>query len=176
MTDYRKRILFDAETIARRVKELAGEIAAKHPEGDLVLIGILKGSFVFMADLVRALDSPCQIDFVRISSYKSATVSSGELEITMDISVPIGGKHVIVVDDIVDTGLTLSQYVKRLEKESPASVEIAALIDKTGRREQYVKLDYRGFSIEKGFVVGYGLDWDERFRYLPAVYALEDTE
>jgi hypoxanthine phosphoribosyltransferase len=174
MTQFKKRLLFDEDTIRGRVKELAGEIAARHPDGDIVFIGILKGSFVFLADLVRCLNVDCQIDFARIASYGSETVSSGKLEIKLDAGIPVKDRAVIIVDDIVDTGLTLSEYRKRVEERGPKSVEIAALIDKTGRREKHVDVDYCGFRIEEGFVVGYGLDCDECFRYLGSVCVLEE--
>lgn len=173
MKELTRRILFDPETIAARVNELGQEISANHPEGDLLFVGILKGSFVFLADLVRALDRPCHIDFAKIASYGSGTVSSGQLDIIMDVRLPVENKSVILVDDIVDSGLTLSQYSKQLQKRGPRSLEIAALLDKTARREQHVQVDYCGFRIEDGFVVGYGLDCDERYRNLGGIYVLE---
>jgi len=173
MVDAKPRVLFGQKEIAARVQEIAGEISAKYPDGDVLFIGILKGSFVFLADLVRAVDRPCHIDFARISSYGGDTVSSGKLDIAMDVRIPVRDRNVILVDDIVDTGLTLSQYRERILQLGPRSVEIAALIDKTGRREKHVSLDYCGFRIEGGFVVGYGLDCDERYRYLNCVCVLE---
>jgi hypoxanthine phosphoribosyltransferase len=172
MKQSEKRVLFDADTIATRVKQLGEEISAKYPEGDLVLIGILKGSFMFLADLVRRLTVPCQLDFARISSYGADTVSSGKLDISLDIHLPIKDRHVILVDDIVDTGLTLSEYRKRLQARAPRSLEVAALIDKTARREKFVELDYCGFRVEDGFLVGYGLDCDECYRSLDGIYVL----
>lgn len=168
-----KRILFDQEAIADRVKELGREISSSYPEGNILLVGILKGAFVFMADLARSLSVPCQIDFARISSYGSGTVSSGELNVIMDVGFDIKDRDVILVDDIVDTGLTLSQYRDHLSGLGPRSLKLAAMIDKTGRREKHVQLDYCGFRVEGGFLVGYGLDCDECFRYLPAIYALD---
>jgi len=173
MKQFEKRILFDSDAIAVRVKELGAEISAKYPEGNLLFIGVLKGSFMFLADLVRHVTVPCCLDFVRISSYGNDTVSSGKLDILMDIRLPVKDRNVILVDDIVDTGLTLSEYRKRLEKESPRSLEIAALIDKIARRERHVELDYCGFRVEEGFLVGHGLDCDERFRHLDGIYVLE---
>ena len=174
MKEFRKRILFDADTIAARVREMGREISEHHPEGDLLLVGILKGSFMFLADLVRALDRPCQVDFAKIASYGSGTVYSGKLEVRLDICLPVKDRSVILVDDIVDSGLTLSEYGKVLAAQGPRSIKIAALIDKTGRRERHVQLDYCGFRIEDGFVVGYGLDCDEQFRNLTGVYVLEE--
>ncbi|MBI5568908.1 MAG: hypoxanthine phosphoribosyltransferase [Desulfomonile tiedjei] len=173
MTQVKKRILFDAETIGARVKELATEISTNHPDGNLLLIGLLKGSFVFLADLVRHLTVPCEIDFARVASYGTGTVSSGTLEIIMDVQTPIRGKDVILVDDIVDTGLTLSEYRKRIEQEDPRCLEVAALVDKAARRDKHVNLDYCGFQIDEGFLVGYGLDCNEQFRHLDSICVLE---
>jgi hypoxanthine phosphoribosyltransferase len=174
MGELTKRVLFDREAIAGRVREMAKEISAKYPEGDILFIGVLKGSFVFLADLVRALDVPCQVDFCRIASYGSGTVSSGQLDMIMDAAIPVKDRTVIIVDDIVDSGLTLSEYRKHIAAQSPRSLEIAGLIDKTGRREKHVKLDYCGFRMEEGFVVGYGLDCDERYRHLDSVWVIEE--
>jgi hypoxanthine phosphoribosyltransferase len=173
MSELTKRVLFDAETISRRVEELGKQISTRHPKGDLLLIGILKGCFMFMADLVRSLDVSCQIDFVRVSSYGSGTCSSGALDIIMDTRLPLEGRDVILVDDIVDSGLTLCEYRNLVAQRGPRSLETAALIDKTGRREKFVELDYCGFKIEHGFIVGYGLDCDEQYRGLGSLYVLE---
>lgn len=173
MTQTNKRIIFDAETISRRVQEMGAEISARHPEGNLLLIGILKGSFIFMADLVRSITVPLEIDFARIASYGNGTVSSGDLNIILDVGIPLQGKDVILVDDIIDTGLTLSEYRKNLVGRGPRSLEIAAFIDKTGRREKHVTLDYCGFQVESGFLVGYGLDCAEQDRQHGALYALD---
>ena len=173
MKEFKKRALYDEQTIAKRVKEIAKEISSKYPEGNLLLIGILKGSFIFMADLCRNLDVPCKVDFARISSYGDGTVSSGKLDIIMDIGIPVREKNVILVDDIVDSGLTLSEYRSFLEQRQPLSLETAALIDKTARREKHVQLDYCGFRIDDGFIVGYGLDCNEHYRNLPGLYILE---
>jgi hypoxanthine phosphoribosyltransferase len=173
MSELTKRVLYDADTISRRVRELGKEISARHPEGNLLMIGILKGCFMFMADLVRSLDVSCQIDFVRVSSYGSGTCSSGELDIIMDTRMPVEGRDVILVDDIVDSGLTLCEYRKVVAQRGPRSLETVALIDKTGRREKFVELDYCGFRIEHGFIVGYGLDCDEKHRGLGSLCVLE---
>jgi hypoxanthine phosphoribosyltransferase len=170
----KSRILFDSDTIAARIREIGREISDKHRGEEVVIIGVLKGCFMFMADLVRAIELPTKIDFVRISSYHNSTCSSGVLEIKMDVSLPLKGKAIILVDDIVDTGLTLSEYKKRLEAEQPKSLETAALIDKKARREKHVDLDYCGFQIEDGFVVGFGLDCDEQHRGLGSLYVLEE--
>jgi hypoxanthine phosphoribosyltransferase len=174
MKEMKKRVLFDAEAIAARVKDVAKEISRDYPDGNVLLIGILKGAFVFMADLARCLTVPCEIDFARISSYGSGTVSSGKLNILLDAGIPVKGRDVILIDDIVDSGLTLSEYRTYVEQQGPRSVRTAAMIDKTGRREKHVALDYCGFRIEDGFLVGYGLDCDECYRYLDGIYEIED--
>jgi hypoxanthine phosphoribosyltransferase len=168
-----KRIILDSDTIARRVKELGAEISTRHPEGNLLLIGILKGSFIFMADLVRSIHVPLQVDFARIASYGNGTVSCGDLKILMDVDIPVKGRDVILVDDIVDTGLTLSEYRRSLLERAPRSLEVAAFIDKTGRREKHVQLDYCGFQVEGGFLVGYGLDCAEQDRQHGCLYTLD---
>ncbi len=173
MTEMQQKILFSEEAIHQKVQEIAAAISQRYPEGEIVLVGILKGAFVFTADLARAIDRPCRIDFVRISSYGSGTESSGKLNITLDVTLDIADKHVILVDDIVDTGLTIADYKKVLEQRGPKTLEICALIDKTGRREKAVDIDYSGFQIEDGFVVGYGLDCDEQYRNLRCVSVLE---
>ncbi len=173
MEQARKRVLFDAQTIGERVYQLGKEISAKYPQGNVLFVGILKGAFMFMADLVRSLDVSCEVDFVRISSYGSETVSSGNLRIIMDVSTPIEGRDVILVDDIVDTGLTLAAYKEMLLTRSPRSLEVAALIDKAERREKSVKVDYCGFRVPDGFIIGYGLDCNEQGRQLPGLYVLE---
>lgn len=167
--------VFDEFCIRARIRELGHQISLDHPDGGIIFIGILKGAFIFLADLVRALEKPCHIEFARISSYGSSKTSSGSLKILLDIESQIEGKDVILVDDIVDTGLTLSQYRERLLKKNPRSLKIAALINKTGRREKSVNLDYCGFDIEKGFLVGYGLDCDEKYRNLSGVYSVDET-
>lgn len=173
MLEAKKRMLFSAEEISARVKELGKQISQDYPEGNILLVGLLKGAFVFLADLARSLEKPCQIDFARISSYGSSTESSGQLVVSMDIKIPVKGRDVIIVDDIVDTGLTLHHYREVIQSQGPRSVKTIAMIDKRGRRERHVHLDYCGFTIENGFVVGYGLDCDECFRNLEAIYVLE---
>jgi hypoxanthine phosphoribosyltransferase len=175
MQDVKKSLLLDSATIQARVKEIAAEIAARHSSGNLLFIGLLKGSFVFLADLVRAVNMPCEIDFARISSYGSGTESSGKLDIKLDIDAQVEGRNVILTDDIVDTGLTLAEYRSILASKGPESLEVAVLLDKPSRRKVAVPVDYCGFQIEDRFVVGYGLDWDERFRYLDGVYIIEES-
>lgn len=169
-----KRLLISREDIARRVKELADQISQDYYNQDLVLVGILKGAFIFMADLSRALDMPVEIDFVRLMSYGDGTTSSGEVRITKDVELPIQGRHVIVVEDIVDIGYTLYFLRQHLAAQDPLSLKICCLIDKKERRAVDVPLDYVGFTVAKGFLVGYGLDCAEKFRTLPEVYELVD--
>ncbi len=160
------------QSIQERVKELGTQITRDYQEKDLVVVGILNGAFIFMADLIRAIDSPLLVDFVRLSSYGSTTESSGRISITKDIELDIKGKDVLVVEDIVDTGYTLQYLKELLQLHKPASVRICCLIDKKERREVNIEVDYVGFDISKGFLVGYGLDFDERYRNLKGVYQI----
>ncbi len=163
--------LISAETIQRRVKELAGAIERDFPEEPLVLIGTLKGAFIFLSDLARNLNKrELQIDFVRVKSYGLSDTSSGEVVITKDVELPIEGKNVVVVEDIVDTGLTLSFLLEHLSLHKPKSLRVCALIDKKERRKVEVRVDYVGFTLERGFLVGYGLDYAEKYRHLPGIY------
>ncbi len=158
--------LIDADTIARRVKELGAAITKDHPGEDLVLVPVLNGSFVFAADLARAIDLPLAIDFFGCRSYEG-TASTGVVQTTLDLSHSIEGKTVIVVEDIVDTGLTMAYMLDNLRTRRPASVQLAALLSKPARRKVETPIDYLGFEIEDVFVIGYGLDFDERYRNLP---------
>ena len=170
------KILLDRTTIATTVQNLARRISQDYPEGNLVLICILKGAFVFLSDLIRCLDIPVEIDFVRMASYGSGQVSSGHVRITKDIEIPVQGKDVLIVEDIVDTGWTLSYLMERLAGHHPKSVKICALLTKEARREVSLQIHYVGFSIEDRFVVGYGLDFDEKYRSLPDICCLEEEE
>jgi len=136
---------------------------------------VLKGSFVFLSDLIRAVDIPLEIDFVRLSSYGAGTKSSGKVRVMQGLKTAIKGRHVLVIEDIVDTGLTISFLLDYLRRRRPASLKLCALFDKPSRRKVQVPVDYLGFSIEDYFVVGYGLDLDERFRYLPDLCVLEES-
>ncbi len=158
------------QAIQAKVEEMGREIARDYQDRQLVVIGILKGAFIFMADLVRAMDIPLRVDFVRLSSYGTRAESSGRVSITKDIELDIKGKDVLVVEDIVDTGYTLKYLKELLELHNPASVRICCLIDKKERREVDIDVDYVGFDVKKGFLVGYGLDFDERYRNLKGVY------
>jgi hypoxanthine phosphoribosyltransferase len=167
------RQLFSAEQIAARVAELGHEIAATLPAGPIDVVGILRGAFIFLADLVRAMDRDVRCDFLAVRSYGSATETSGFVQITHDLSLPIAGQHVLVVEDIVDTGLTLRHLLNLLETRCPASVHVCAFLNKPSRRRTQVPLHFVGFEIPDLFVVGYGLDHDQRYRNLPYLGVIE---
>jgi hypoxanthine phosphoribosyltransferase len=166
-------VLIDEETLAARVAELGAEVSAEYEGRDLLLIGVLKGAVFFMADLMRTLTIPCEIDFMAISSYGAQTDSSGVVRILKDLDINIEGRHVLVVEDIIDSGLTLSYLMRNLEAREPASLEVCALLTKPDRREIDVPVRYIGFEIPNRFVIGYGLDFAERYRNLPYVGVLD---
>jgi hypoxanthine phosphoribosyltransferase len=170
-----EEILLDEGTILRRVQELATELTADYADRDPVLVSVLKGSLVFLADLMRGMEMPMSIDLMEVSSYGSGTESSGQVRIIKDLSKPIEGRHVIVVEDIIDTGLTLNYLLKYLGDKGPASVKVVCLLDKPARRLAEIPIDYRGFTIPDRFVIGYGLDYDERYRNLPYVGVLKPS-
>lgn len=165
--------LISADKIAARVAELGAQItrdyAARAETADIVVVGVLKGSVIFMADLIRHIGAPIYVDFIGISSYGDATVSSGVVQITQDLSRPIEGKHVIVIEDIVDTGHTVHYLLENLATRRPASLALASLLHKPERSEREVKIDYLGFTIPNKFVVGYGLDVAQQYRNLPFI-------
>jgi hypoxanthine phosphoribosyltransferase len=165
-------ILIDEETLAARVAELGIEVSSDYQGRDLLLIGVLKGAVFFMADLMRHLTVPCEVDFMAISSYGDSTDSSGIVRILKDLDINIEGRDVLVVEDIIDSGLTLSYLMRNLESREPASLEVCALLTKPARREIDVPVRYVGFEIPNRFVVGYGLDFAERYRNLPYVAVL----
>ena len=165
-------ILIDEETLAARVAELGVEVSSDYQGRDLLLIGVLKGAVFFMADLMRHLTVPCEVDFMAISSYGDSTDSSGIVRILKDLDINIEGRDVLVVEDIIDSGLTLSYLMRNLESREPASLEVCALLTKPARREIDVPVRYVGFEIPNRFVVGYGLDFAERYRNLPYVAVL----
>jgi hypoxanthine phosphoribosyltransferase len=165
-------ILIDEQTLAARVAELGAEVSADYQGRDLLLIGVLKGAVFFMADLMRHLTVPCEVDFMAISSYGDSTDSSGIVRILKDLDINIEGRHVLVVEDIIDSGLTLSYLMRNLESREPATLEVCALLTKPERREIDVPVRYVGFEIPNKFVVGYGLDFAERYRNLPYVAVL----
>jgi hypoxanthine phosphoribosyltransferase len=166
-------ILIDAATLSARVAELGREISADYAGRDLLLVGVLKGAVFFMADLMRHLTVACEIDFMAISSYGASTDSSGVVRILKDLDINIEGRDVLVVEDIIDSGLTLSYLMRNLESREPATLEICALLTKPDRREIDVPVRYVGFEIPNRFVIGYGLDFAERYRNLPYVGVLQ---
>jgi hypoxanthine phosphoribosyltransferase len=167
-----QEILIDADTLQRRIRELGEEVSGDYAGRDLLLVGVLKGAVFFMADLMRELTVPCEIDFMAISSYGAATDSSGVVRILKDLDINIAGRHVLVVEDIIDSGLTLSYLMRSLRARKPASLEVCALLTKPERREIEVEVRYVGFEIPNRFVIGYGLDFAERYRNLPYVGVL----
>lgn len=169
------RVLISEEEIQNKVRELAGKIDADYG-GPIVLVGILKGAYTFMADLGRALKSPVQIDFMGISSYGVSTISSGEVKITRDLGMPLEGKDVIVVEDIVDSGISLKYLLEILGKRKPRSLKICALLDKPSRRKVAIPIHYKGFEIPDEFIVGYGMDFAEDYRNLPFIAVLEEIK
>ena len=167
-------ILIDEETLGARIVELGAEISADYQGRDLLLIGVLKGAVFFMADLMRRLTVQCEVDFMAISSYGDSTDSSGIVRILKDLDINIEGRDVLVVEDIIDSGLTLSYLIRNLESREPATLEVVALMTKPSRREIDVPVRWIGFEIPNKFVVGYGLDFAERYRNLPYVGVLSD--
>jgi len=164
------RLVLSKEEISQKVKELAEKIDKDFDEEPIILIGTLKGAFIFLADLIRHLKNPnVQIDFVRVKSYGMSDTSSEKVEITKDFELSLEGKNVILVEDIVDTGITLEFLYNHIKRFNPKTLKICALIDKKERRKVEIPIDYVGFEIEKGFLVGYGLDFAERFRHLPEI-------
>ena len=161
-------VLLSQEKLRARIAELGADIARDYRGKPLKLVGVLKGSFMFMADLARAIDLPLKMDFIGTSSYQG-TKTSGVVRITSDLSRPIDGEHILLVEDIVDTGLTMQYLLENLATRHPASVKVCALLEKPARAKVQVPIDYKGFTIPDEFVVGYGLDWDGRFRNLPFV-------
>ncbi len=171
-----QRILIPAEELTARVAELGRQVRADYAGRTPVLVAVLKGAVVFLSDLMRAIEAPCECDFIAVSSYGASTRSSGIVELTKDLSTPIEGREVLVVEDIVDTGRTLTYLLRNLETRQPASVRVCALLDKAARREVPISLDYVGFTIPDEFVVGYGLDFAGLYRNLPYVAVLDAVE
>jgi hypoxanthine phosphoribosyltransferase len=167
-------VLLEAERIGGRVRELAAEIERDYPEGEEIhLVGVLKGGFMFMADLIRAMSARVTLDFIAVSSYQHSRKSSGEVRLLKDLDTGLEGRHVIIVEDIVDTGLTLTYLQDILRARSPRTLRTACLLSKPSRRLIDVKVEYIGFSIEDRFVVGYGLDYAEKYRSLPHIAILD---
>ena len=168
------RILFTSDEIEARVKQLAADIKRGYLAKNPLLIGVLKGSFMFMADLVRLLDFSLEVDFIRLSSYGRGRESSGKIKVVQGLCSEVRGRDVLVIEDIVDTGLTISFLMDYLRKKKPASLKLCTLADKPSRRQIPVTIDYLGFTVPDKFLVGYGLDWDEGFRNLPDICVVED--
>jgi len=168
------RVLISEEQIQEKVRELGARLAQDYQGRDLLLVGVLKGAIMFMVDLARAIELPLSIDFMAISSYGQSTESSGVVRIIKDLDESIEGKHVLVVEDIVDTGLTLKYILENLLARGPASLRVCALLNKRKARKAEVKIDYVGFEIPDAFVIGYGLDWGELYRNLPHIAVLSD--
>lgn len=169
-------VLISEEQIHTRIREIGAQITRDYASRNPLLIGVLKGACLFLSDLLRSIDTRVSIEFMAISSYGSSTRTSGEVRIMKDLDVPVEGRDIIVVEDIVDTGLTLSYLLANLESRGAATVRLAALLDKYARREKQVKIDYLGFQIPDEFVVGYGLDFAERYRNLPFIGVLKKLE
>ena len=170
----RLRVLFSRDEIAGEVERLAAEIRRDYQGKTPLLLGVLKGSFIFMADLSRVLDMPLDVEFIRLSSYGSSRTSSGKVRVVQGLGTSLRGRDVLVVEDIVDSGLTVSFLIEYVRRHRPASLRVCALIDKKHRRQVPLSVDYVGFDMQEGFVVGYGLDFNERYRYLPSISVLEE--
>jgi hypoxanthine phosphoribosyltransferase len=167
-------ILVQRDELEHRVRELAAEVSRDYAGRDLLLVGVLKGAIFFLSDLMRHLEVPCEVDFMAVSSYGSSTDSSGVVRILKDLDAAIEGRHVLIVEDIVDSGLTLSYLYRMLSARNPASLEVCALLTKPERREVELPIRYVGFEIPNRFAIGYGLDHGERFRNLPFVAVLDE--
>jgi len=170
-----EEVLLSGEEVQARVAELGAQLAADYEGRDPVLVSVLKGSIIFLADLVRAMPIPLAIDLMEVSSYGASTESSGQVRILKDLSTSIEGREVIVVEDIIDTGLTLNYLLRYLHDKGPASIRICCLLDKPARRLAPIEIDYRGFTIADRFVIGYGLDYAERYRNLPYIGVLRPS-
>ena len=176
MQDTNREIVLDAQAIEERVVQLGQEISRDYAAGNLLVIGVLKGAFIFMADLVRAIDVPLLTDFIQVSSYGTGSSSSGDILLRSRPTIAVQDYDVLLVEDIVDSGLTVQWLLDHLTAQGANSVKICALIDKAERREHPVQIDYCGFSIPQGFLVGYGLDLNEHYRGLPAIYHLPNPD
>lgn len=168
-----KEILIDKDQLAERVRELGEEISADYAGKEILMIGVLRGAVIFMSDLARAINVPVAIDFMAVSSYGASTSSSGIVRILKDLDEELDGKHVLIVEDIIDSGLTLNYLVENLKARKPASVRLCTLLNKPSRRKAPVHVDYNGFTIPDYFVVGYGLDYAEKYRNLPFIGVLK---
>ena len=176
MSDYHLHPLISREQIASIVRDLASRISGDYGQKELVLVCVLKGAFMFLSDLVRHLQMPVQIDFVRLASYGSGMKSSGRIEITKDIEVSVEGKDVIIVEDIIDSGRTIQFLKERLALSKPRTVKVCTLLDKKARREVEMEADYVGKEVDDVFIVGYGIDFNEAYRNLPQIYYVTTTD
>ncbi|RPI80110.1 MAG: hypoxanthine phosphoribosyltransferase [Desulfobacteraceae bacterium] len=167
-----KEIIIAHDAIQKRISELSREISSDYHGKEPIIVGILNGAVFFFTDLVMKLTIPVKIDFIRAFSYGSSTSSSGSVKMVKDIELPVAGKDILLIEDIVDTGLTLKKIIANVKLKKPASIGVCALIDKAERREESIHLDYCGFKVIEGFLVGYGLDHDEKYRTLPDIYKL----
>ncbi|WP_020676780.1 hypoxanthine phosphoribosyltransferase [Geopsychrobacter electrodiphilus] len=167
------KILYSRERIAEEIRRLGKEISRDYSQRDILLVGVLKGSFLFVADLIREISVPTMIDFVRLASYGSGTQSSGIIEFRKELEMPIKGRDVIIVEDIIDSGYTLEALYNKLLLQDPRSLKICSLIDKRIRREVNIEADYVGMTMDDGFIIGYGLDYNEHYRNLPDIYTVE---
>ncbi len=167
------RVFFSGEELQAKVRELGARITRDYAGRDPLFVGVLKGSFVFMADLMRAVDLYCDIDFMAVSSYGFGTTTTGAVKINKDLSYNVEGRHIILIEDILDSGVTLSYLKKYIEARKPASVRICTLLDKPARRKADISADYVGFDCPDAFIVGYGLDYAERYRNLPYIGVLK---
>jgi hypoxanthine phosphoribosyltransferase len=165
--------LVSEEELQTRIRELAAQVSADYQGREMLVIGVLKGAVFFIADLLRHLTVPCELDFMAVSSYGSSTHSSGVVRILKDLDIPIAGRHVLVVEDVIDSGLTLSYLLKNLASRQPASLEICTLLTKPGHKRLNIPIRYIGFDLPDAFVIGYGLDYSERWRNLPYIAVLE---
>jgi hypoxanthine phosphoribosyltransferase len=172
MENYSPEVFISEEDIKSRIEELARQITQDYQGGELVVLCVLKGAFMFCSDLIKKIDLPVALEFVAVSSYGHGTTSSGEVTWDMDVTGPIEGKDVVIVEDIVDSGLTLHHLKKRLEQRNAKSIKLAALLHKPGKQKFNAKIDYLGFEIEDKFVIGYGLDYAGRYRELPYIGVL----
>ena len=167
-------VIYTREDIKKRVQELGKQISEEYAGKEIILVCILKGSFAFTADLAREIDIPCSIEFMQVSSYSNGTTTSGSLKIIKDINVPVDGKHLLIIEDIIDTGITLNNLKKMFDTRNPASVKLCAFLDKPSRRQAPIEADYVGFTVEDNFLVGYGLDYAQHFRNLPYIAILKE--
>jgi hypoxanthine phosphoribosyltransferase len=174
MTDQNMKVLYSRKRIAREVKRLGREISDDYAGREVMLIGVLKGSFLFIADLIREIEVPAMIDFVRLASYGSGTQSSGIIEFRKELEMPIKNRDVIIVEDIVDSGFTLECLYNKLLLQNPRTLKICTLIDKRSRREVDIEADYVGITMDDGFIIGYGLDFDEKYRDLADICLIEE--